>query len=153
MKRNEIFLWLSFCDKTVPSKSIVPSLWPWPLTHEGQIFLNWLWIDYEPISILYEFKIDISTNSREIKYRNVGRIHRHTHRHTLMHPHRQTGWKQYLATPSKCEVINKIIYWHKSRDMLSQVTESVFRIYTTTRSVPSLWRCYILVGSLLVISQ
>ena len=38
----EIFLWLSFCDMTVPSKSNVPSLWPWPLTYEGQYFLvNW----------------------------------------------------------------------------------------------------------------
>ena len=25
-KKNEIFLWLSFCDMTVPSKSNVPSL-------------------------------------------------------------------------------------------------------------------------------
>ena len=29
------------------------------------------WIDYEPISVLYEFQIDISTNTREIKYRTM----------------------------------------------------------------------------------
>ena len=69
---------------TVPSKSNVPSLWPWPLTYEGQFFQ---WIEYNPISSLYKFKIDISSNSREIKYQNIGRTHRHTDRHT----HRQTG--------------------------------------------------------------
>ena len=30
------------------------------------------WIDYDPISVLNQFQIDISTNSREIKYRNMG---------------------------------------------------------------------------------
>ena len=35
-KNIEHFLWLSFCDMTVPSKSNVPSLWPWPLTYERQ---------------------------------------------------------------------------------------------------------------------
>ena len=30
-----------------------------------------LWIDYDPISVLYQFQIDISTNSREIKYQNI----------------------------------------------------------------------------------
>ena len=30
-----------------------------------------LGIDYQPISVLYEFEIDISTNSREIKYLNI----------------------------------------------------------------------------------
>ena len=29
-------IWLSFCDRTVPSKRYVPSLWPWYLTYEGQ---------------------------------------------------------------------------------------------------------------------
>ena len=86
-------LWLSFCDMTVPSKSNVPSLWPWPLTYEGQFFQ---WIEYNPISILYKFQIDISSNSWEIKYQNIGRTHTHTDR--------QTGWKQYLETPSGGEV-------------------------------------------------
>ena len=30
-----------------------------------------LWIYYQPMSILYKFEIDISTNSREIKYLNI----------------------------------------------------------------------------------
>ena len=30
------------------------------------------WIDNDPISVLYEFQIDISTNSWEIKYQNMG---------------------------------------------------------------------------------
>ena len=75
-KKIEIFLWFSFCDMTVPSKSNVPSLWPWPLTYEGQFFQ---WIEYNPISILYKFQIDISSNSWEIKYQNIGRTHTHTH--------------------------------------------------------------------------
>ena len=68
-KNIEIFLWLSFCDMTVPSKTYVPSLRPWPLTYEGQLFF--LWIDYKPIGVLYKFQSDISTNSREIKYQNI----------------------------------------------------------------------------------
>ena len=69
-KNIEHFLWLSFCDRTVPStcsKSNVPSLWPWPMK------VNFFqWIDNDPISVLYEFQIDISTNSWEIKYQNMG---------------------------------------------------------------------------------
>ena len=30
------------------------------------------WIDSDPISVLYELEIDISTNSWEIKYQNMG---------------------------------------------------------------------------------
>ena len=30
------------------------------------------WIDNDPMSVLYEFQIDISTNSWEIKYHNMG---------------------------------------------------------------------------------
>ena len=63
---------------TVPSKSNVPSLWPWPLTYEGQLFQ---WIENNPISILYQFQIDISSSSREIKYQNIGRTCR-THTQT-----------------------------------------------------------------------
>ena len=54
---------------TVPLKSNVPSLWPWPSTYE-RIFFQL--IDSDPISVLYEFQIDISTNSWEIKYQNMG---------------------------------------------------------------------------------
>ena len=49
-------------------------------------------------------QIDISSNSREIKYPNIGRTHRHTDTQTDTHTDRQTGWKQYLATPSGGEV-------------------------------------------------
>ena len=64
------------------------------------------WIGYNPISILYKFQIDISSNSREIKYQNIGRTHRHTDTHTQTHTQtdRHTGWKQYLATLSGGEV-------------------------------------------------
>ena len=30
------------------------------------------WIDNDPISVLYEFQTEFSTNSREIKYQNMG---------------------------------------------------------------------------------
>ena len=39
-------------------------LWPMKVNY-------FLLIDYQPISILYKFEIDISTNSREIKYLNI----------------------------------------------------------------------------------
>ena len=95
----EMFLWLSFCDMTIPSKSNVPSLWHWPLTYEGQFFY---WIEYSPISIMYTFQIDISSYSREITYQNIGRT-THTDRQTQTG--RQTAWKQYLTTRSGGEVI------------------------------------------------
>ena len=38
------------------------------------------------VNILYKFQIDISSNSREIKYQNIGR----THRHIYIHTYRQT---------------------------------------------------------------
>ena len=53
------FLWY------VPSKIKVPSLWPWKS-------MRFRWIDNDPTSVLYEFQIDISTNSWEIKYQNMG---------------------------------------------------------------------------------
>ena len=53
----------------------------WPM--KVNIFL---WIEYNPTSILYKFQINISDNSREIKYQSIGRT-------------------QYLATPSGGEVI------------------------------------------------
>ena len=78
-KNIENLLYLSFCDMTVPLKSNVPSLWPWPLTYE-RIFFQW--IDNDPISVLYEFQIDISTNSWDIKYQNMGMGILHVKRHT-----------------------------------------------------------------------
>ena len=61
-----------------------------------------VWIEYISISILHKFQIDISFNSREIKCQNIGRTHTQTDRQT----HRQTGWKQYIATLSGGEVMN-----------------------------------------------
>ena len=40
-------------------------------------FILWIFIS---ISILYKFQIDISSNSWEIKYQNIGRTHVHTDR-------------------------------------------------------------------------
>ena len=40
------------------------------------------WIDSDPISVLYEFQIDISTNSWEIKYQNMGIGFLHVKRRT-----------------------------------------------------------------------
>ena len=84
------FLWY---DCTFKKQCTVPVT----LTFEGQCFF-FQWIAYNPISILYIFQIDISSNSWEIKYQNIGRTH------TQTHTDRQTGWKQYLATPSGSEV-------------------------------------------------
>ena len=64
---------------TVPSKNNVPSPW------RSNFVVHWV----QPYSI--------SSNSPEIKYQYIGRTHRHTDR--------QTGSKQYLATPSGGEVI------------------------------------------------
>ena len=50
-----------------------------------------IWIDNDPISVLYEFQIDISTNSWEIKYQNMGVGLLHVKRHT-----RQT-WRQMTS--------------------------------------------------------
>ena len=67
----ENFLWLSFCDMTVQKATYRPcdlDLWKSMLF---QLIYN------DPISVLYEFQIDISTNSWEIKYQNmgIGRLH------------------------------------------------------------------------------
>ena len=53
----------------------------WPM--KVNIFLC---IEYHPINILHKFQNDISSNSWEIKYQNIGRTHTQTDRHT----HRQT---------------------------------------------------------------
>ena len=81
----------------------------------------WRSIENNPISILYQFKIDISSSSpsdvckncsvvNKISYQNIGRTHRQTDTHTdrQTHTHRQTGWKQYLATTSGGEAMMKI---------------------------------------------
>ena len=53
---------------TVPSKSTVPVT----LTFDLWKTIFFQWIDSDPISVRYEFQIDISTNSWEIKYQNMG---------------------------------------------------------------------------------
>ena len=41
------------------------------LTYDLWRSIIFLWIDYQPMSILYKFEINISTNIREIKYLNI----------------------------------------------------------------------------------
>ena len=57
------FLWY---DCTFKKQCTVPVT----LTFESLFFFRW--IDNDPISVLYEFQIDISTNSWEIKYQKYG---------------------------------------------------------------------------------
>ena len=58
------FLWY---DCTFKKQCTVPDIDLWPMKDN---FFQW--IDSDPISVLYEFQIDISTNSWEIKYQNMG---------------------------------------------------------------------------------
>ena len=58
------FLWY---DCTLQKPMYRPcdlDLWPMKVNY-------FLLIDYQPISVLYKFEIDTSTNSREIKYLNI----------------------------------------------------------------------------------
>ena len=57
------FLWY---DCTFKKQCSVPVT----LTLSKSIFFRW--IDNDPVSVLYEFQIDISTNSWEIKYQKYG---------------------------------------------------------------------------------
>ena len=59
------FLWY---DGTFKKQSTVPVT----LTFDLKVNVFFQWIDNDPISVLYEFQIDISTNSWEIKYQNIG---------------------------------------------------------------------------------
>ena len=68
--------------------------------------VNWVQTYKYPV---YLFQIDISSNSREIKYQNVGTIYVYdivTDRQT----HTQTD-TQYLTTPSGGEVIRQPVLW------------------------------------------
>ena len=83
-KNIENFLWLSFCDIycTLQKPMYRPcdlDLWPMKVNY-------FLWIDYQPISVLYKFDIDTSTNSREIKYLNIEMMGM-----GLLHVKRNTG--------------------------------------------------------------
>ena len=64
--------------------------WNWPHVWWKSNFFQR--IDNDPIGVLYEFQIDISTNSREIKYQNMGigllHVKRHT-RHQIWHTDRE----------------------------------------------------------------
>ena len=58
------FLWYD-CTLQKPMYRLCDlDLWPMKVNY-------FLWIDYKPISVLYKFEIDTSTNSREIKYLNI----------------------------------------------------------------------------------
>ena len=69
------FLWYDYLQKAMHRPCDL-DLWPM------KIFF-FQWIDNDPISVLYEFQIDISTNSWEIKYQNMGigllHVKRRTH--------------------------------------------------------------------------
>ena len=59
------FLWY---DCTFKKQCTVPVT----LTFDLWKSMFFQWIDNDPISVLHEFQIDISTNSWEIKYQNTG---------------------------------------------------------------------------------
>ena len=68
------FLWYDYLKKTMYRPCDL-DLWP--------IKVNFVqWIDNDHISVLYEFQIDISTNSWEIKYQNTGICLLHVKRRT-----------------------------------------------------------------------
>ena len=80
------FLWYdcTFKKQCTVSVTLTIDLW-------RSMFFQW--IECLPINILHKFQIDISSNSREIKYQNIGRTHitlKHTHRQTHTQTDRQT---------------------------------------------------------------
>ena len=77
------FLW---CDCTFKKQCTVSVT----LTIDIWRSMFFQWIECHPINILHKFQIDISSNSREIKYQNIGRTHTHTDRQTHTHTDRQT---------------------------------------------------------------
>ena len=74
------------------------------------------------ISILHQFQIDISSNSQEIKYQNIGRTHRytdtHTHRQTdrvktiPRNPLRGRGNYVIMQTVSNKKIWYKMLFWN-----------------------------------------
>ena len=77
------FLWY---DCTFKKQCTVPVT----LTFDLWMSIIFQCIEYNPISILYKFQNDISSNSWEIKYQNIGRTHTQTHTHTHTQTDRQT---------------------------------------------------------------
>ena len=59
------FLWYDFTFKKQCTILVT-------LTFDLSKSIFFRWIDNDPISVLYAFQIDISTNSWEIKYQNMG---------------------------------------------------------------------------------
>ena len=59
------FLWYDCTFKKAMYRPCDLDLWPMKVNF-------FQWIDNNPISVLYEFQIYISTNSWEIKYQNMG---------------------------------------------------------------------------------
>ena len=81
-----------------------------PVTLTFDIFQ---WIENNPIGILYKFQIDIYSDSREIKYQNIGRTHRQTDRQTDRQTHRQTDRvKTIPRNPLRRRGNDHIIYQH-----------------------------------------
>ena len=72
------FLWYDYLQKAMHRPCDL-DLWPM----EVNIFLC---IEYNPVSILYKFQINISSNSREIKYQNIGRTDRQGENNTSQPP-------------------------------------------------------------------
>ena len=98
------FLWYdcTFKKQCTVSVTLTIDLW-------RSMFFQW--IECHPINILHKFQIDISSNSREIKYQNIGRTHTHTHRQTHTQTDRQTGWKTIPRNPLRGRGNNGIIYY------------------------------------------
>ena len=77
------FLWYDWTFKKQCTVSVTLTIDLW-----RSMFFQW--IEHHPINILHKFQIDISSNSREIKYQNIGRTLTHTHTHTHRHTDTQT---------------------------------------------------------------
>ena len=94
------FLWYNYTFKKQDTVPVTLTFDLWRSIYFSELSTN-------PISILYKFQIDISSNSREIKIPKywAGHTDTQTDTHTHTQTDRQTGWKQYLATPSGGEVI------------------------------------------------
>ena len=89
------FLWY---DCTFKQQYTVPVT----LTFDLWKSMFFQWIDNDPISVLYEFQIDISTNSWEIKYQNMGI--------GLLHVKRRTRQKWRYMTSDRHQI------WHTDRE-------------------------------------
>ena len=63
------FLWY---DCTFKKQCTVPVTLTFDLLFFCMKVIFCCWIDYDPIGVLYEFQIDICSNIRYIKYRNMG---------------------------------------------------------------------------------